>query len=214
MPGFRLSVDTAALEATQVLLGEGFRRADTSHFVVLSDCDTAWTNTRAQVLERTRDQYFRVAKRMGVLVVPHERKLLCVFFKDHEMYRAFARTHDRVEAAWVAGYYSTAANRIVFFNEASAPGYEDAGAQLDTYRARVRSLREQADAARANGQAVLAERFGTQADDLEERIRSAGKEAQRSCRRGIDAEDRARVHPPAVIQHRDAGPRSRLSRCG
>lgn len=174
-PGFRLAVDAKSLEATRGLLGPGFRRSDTPHFVVLSDCDVGWTNTRAQVLERTRDQYFRVARRMAVPVVPHEHKLLCILFQNHETYRAFARTHDGVEASWVAGYYSTNANRIVFFNEASAPGYADANSNLETYRTRVRSLREQAETAKTNGRAATADELNTKADALELGVRSASQ---------------------------------------
>src|SRR6185369_951492 len=88
-PGFSLEVDEAAVTLTRRALGGGFRRFDTPHFVVLSDCSSDWTQSRGDLLERARSQFFRVAERMGVPATPHRVRLLCVLFNDHGRYQAF-----------------------------------------------------------------------------------------------------------------------------
>ena len=170
-PGFRLLPETSRVDATAALVGPTFARSETPHFVILSDCDAGAVSSLGRTMERTRDQFYRVMRRMEVPVVPHERKLLCVLFSGSEAYRAFARTQDQMDAAWAAGYYSSATNRIVFFNDASAEGCREAVEAVRPWEARADEISRQAGAARQRGQIDVAEALAAQAEDLRTRAR-------------------------------------------
>lgn len=169
-PGFKLTADEGQVGEASRILGTGFRRSETSHFVLLSDCPPAWTQERARILERTRDQFYRVAGKMGIPAMPHRHKLLCVLFAEREAYRSFARAQDGMEAAWVAGYYTTAGNRIVFYNDSSSPAFTEAQAQVADAQTRARVLRDRAIAAERDGHATEAAALRERADELATRI--------------------------------------------
>jgi len=143
-PGFVLRADEEAVSATQTLLGEGFRRTETDHFVILSDASREWTRHKASLLERAHHQYFRFVDRLEFPAYPPRTKLLCVLFQDHAMYQAFAKTHDGVAAPWIAGYYAGLSNRIVFYDDQTGPAFRKAFEQLDGYERDVVDLRRQA----------------------------------------------------------------------
>lgn len=170
-PGFTLETNEAAVTFTMNRLGSAFQRYDTPHFVVLSDCDSSWTNARGDLLERTRTQFFRVARKMGLPAAPHRTKLLCVLFNDHDAYQAFARANDGLEAGWVAGYYATLSNRIVFYNDATSPMYEAVRDRLNTFERQMKEARNKAEEATRNQQKDLALRLLASADDLDKQIR-------------------------------------------
>lgn len=131
LPGFKLAADERAVERTRSQLGAGFYRYETSHFVILSDCDTNWTRARGSLLERARHQFYKVSERMGVPALPHEHKLLCVLFNEQDAYSRFAASYDGLTSSWVAGYYATGSNRIVFYNDASSRMLSEALDRLD-----------------------------------------------------------------------------------
>jgi uncharacterized protein DUF1570 len=171
-PGAAIQADDASVSRVMWQLGPGFSRFDTPHFVILSDCSPEWTSTRGDMLERTRSQFYRVTAAMGLPAYPHTHKLMCVLFNDHGSYQAFAKANDGLEAGWVAGYYATLSNRIVFYNDATSPVYEAARGRLKSYEEQMRETRgraEEADRARRGDQA---RRLHASADDLDQRIRS------------------------------------------
>lgn len=143
---FTLRADEPGVEKTHALLGKRFKRFDTPHFVVLSDADAAWVRERSMAAEHARTQFYRVMTKLDLPVVPHAARLVIVIFNDAAAYRAFARQHDHVDAAWVAGYFASGANRVVIFNQASA---EDARAAADVVARRgsaaINSLRAATD---------------------------------------------------------------------
>ena len=149
-------VDEGAVSQTLSELGGRATRHETRHFVVLSDTDLTWTAERAAMLERTRHQYYRSMRRLGMSLPPPERKLLCVLLNDQARFAEFAREHDGVHASWIAAYYSVRSNRIVLFNdtvplEAPNPGLV-AGSSVATLPAAPTpsSLQIAADEARRN----------------------------------------------------------------
>jgi hypothetical protein len=170
-PGFKLGVDEAIVGRNARLVGSSFRRTETPHFVILSDCAPDWTQARGRVLERTRDQFFRVAARLGAPVYPHRTKLLCILFDSRDDYTAFARAHDGMEAGWVAGYYATLSNRIVFYNDSSSPGFAAADERLEEAQAQVRQLRDRAMDAERESRPDAARQLRTRADDLERQVK-------------------------------------------
>lgn len=169
-PDFRLPIDPAAVAETERVLGPGFRRFDTPHFVVISDCPAGWTRARAALLERTRSEYFRATDKLGLRAAPHAAKLVCVLINEHERYQKFGHDLDGLGAAWVAGYYSTGGNRIVFYNDSTSPAFVAARAQLDEYDRRAESARADADAARP-ASTDLADRLLASAQDLSAQTR-------------------------------------------
>ncbi|MFM9994284.1 MAG: DUF1570 domain-containing protein [Phycisphaerales bacterium] len=170
--GSRPLPDESAVLATLRALPPGFRRSETTHFVVLSDCPIGWTRARETLLERTRHQFLRAAEKLQVKPPPPRVKLLCVLINKHETFRAFGRAHDGLDAGWVAGYYAASANRIVFYNDAASPEYDAVWKQLDDYQRQADDARRRGDAARADGQPPLADRLFAAADDLEGRVRT------------------------------------------
>jgi hypothetical protein len=173
-PGFRLPSDDADIAATKASLGAGFVRRETPHFVILSDCDLRWTQARGDLLERTWAQFFRVADRLQLDAYPPSHKLLCILFSRREDYLAFAAARDNLKSPWVGGYYSTAANHIVFYNDVST--HESAAEPLSRARAESRAARDRAAEARRQGNDDLANRLLAAADDLDERIRASERE--------------------------------------
>ena len=170
--GPRLPVDEAAVARALAALGTAFRRTETEHFVVLSDCPIPWTRTRESLLERARHQFFRAADRLELGPAPHAHKLVCVLINDHEDFRRFAREHDGLDAGWVAGYYAAASNRIVFYNDAVAPAYASVWDELAKYESQAGEARRRAEEARSRGEEQMAERLASAADDLVARINS------------------------------------------
>lgn len=171
-PGFKLTTDSDAIKTALAQLGPGFTRHETGHFVILSNCDLRWTQARGELLERTRSQFNRVADRLALDAVPPRNKLLCILINSRDAYLAFATTHDKLKAMWIAGYYSTRSNRIVFYNDTTGPEYEAARRELDRARADVKDARDKAAKAERDGNPGLAQRLNAAADDLESRIKS------------------------------------------
>lgn len=190
-PGFRLTADKARVGATANILGHGFARTETRHFVILSNASPAWTRRRGELLERSHHQFFRAMDRLGLPAIPPEHKLLCVLINDHDDYRAFAAAHDRVDAAWAAGYYATASNRVVFCNDATGPELLDALRELDAYKANVTSRLARAAEARQRHEDDLANRLEASADEFARRI---ADERERLLRQSSDFATAKAVH--------------------
>jgi NADH:ubiquinone oxidoreductase subunit 3 (subunit A) len=112
-------------------LGPGARVSRSTHFVVVSDCEHAWTRDRQTILERTFAAVERFARRVDAPFEWTGERLMCVLIEDHADYRAFAAAQDGVRAEWVAGYYSSAPNRVVFYDDRTAPWTREAHADLE-----------------------------------------------------------------------------------
>lgn len=122
----QLEPDEAEVSEAMRQLGAGFLRHETAHFIVLSDADIEWVRTRTALMERTRHQFYRVAARLGIPVVPHKHKLLCILIDSYEKYAEFALAQDNLDAPWIAGYYSLPHNRVVFYNDLNGPAFAPA----------------------------------------------------------------------------------------
>jgi len=146
--GRSLPIDEPAVAQTAAILGAGFARFESDHFVVLSDAARGAVRAKIRALERTYDQFFRAMDRLGVAAAPPTHRLLCVLFQEHAMYRAFAAAHDGVDAGWVAGYYAGLSNRAVFYEDATGPAFADAHESLRRAEADLDDARAAADRAR------------------------------------------------------------------
>jgi hypothetical protein len=167
---FRLACDESAIAEARAALNPSFLRYETAHFVILSDCTPDWSRTRGELLEETRRAFFRVVEKMGLPAYPHARKLVCILFNDHAQYRAFSRANDGLAAGWVAGYYATHSNRVVFYNDATSPMTAEARDRLKSSEDRLRDTRDQAARADRSRETDLAQRLHASADDMDKQI--------------------------------------------
>lgn len=159
--------EAAALAVRQ--LGELGRSASvlrSERFIIVSDAPQQWTLARQALLERALHQLRRFAARMGLELREPDRALLCVLVNDHADYTEFARRFDGVEAGWIAGYYASLSNRIVFYNDATSPVMERAGEQLSRYEQMAREARTQAARARSEKRSDVAATLEGRAGEL------------------------------------------------
>jgi len=166
------------------ILGPTFTVTETRHFVVLSDCGRDWTRARADLLERTHHQFMRMMEKIGLPSQTPEHKLPAIMFNEHAAYQAFAKSQDGITAPWVAGYYAAKGNRIVFYNDSTAPAVERASRHIEEAEVRAEQAKRQAEAARRerNQESVSKlERYAAElsayAADERERIREHAREA-------------------------------------
>lgn len=137
-------------------------RYETRHWLVLSDADVAWTREQGGRLERTVAEYRRVMRRLGIEPGPIRHKLVCVLFDDRADYRRFARSADQVAAEWVAGYYSPAADRTVFYRADANPSVVAARARLAELEDDLAGIESRLLDARREGDLDRARRLETQ----------------------------------------------------
>ena len=164
---FTLPPDERAIERAMARVGTRMHRFESANFVVLSDCDAAWTRSKISLLERTRHQYLRFVDQIGMPILPPEFKLLCVMFSDHDQYSQFASNEDKVNAPWAGGYFATQANRVVLFDDRQSPAIRQAHARLDAHETQVAETRERAKAAQNSGWTAMADALTEAADRLE-----------------------------------------------
>ncbi len=155
-------------------------------FVVVSDCDQQWTLGRIGLLERAVHQFGRFADKLGIDLDDDApagaSRLLCVLVNDHDAYREFAQRNDGVEAGWIAGYYASLSNRIVFYNDATNPAAQEAGDKLEEFDRLAQQAREMASKARAEHRADVAATLDARATDLSARLKAERQRLQKSTR--------------------------------
>jgi len=169
-PGRELPVDELAAERTMAEAGPAFARYETEHFVLFSNCDRDWTISRARLLDRTYYQFHRMMRRLGLEGVPPAEKLQCVLIDRHEEYAAFARRFDGVDAAWIAGYYASRNNRVVFYNDADSPAFRVASQHLDEFRTVAAKAEKRASEARRANSGARVDELEDQAQRIREHI--------------------------------------------
>ena len=123
LPGFRLPVSERDVAAAMSDAERPLERYETRHFVILSDADPEWVRARGEVMEEARRAYRGEIRRLGARIAPHETKLVIILWRSKAHFSAYAEQIDRLEASWVAGYYSIADNRAIFYDDRSSiPG--------------------------------------------------------------------------------------------
>lgn len=155
--GFQLAVDRVRVDAALKQLGSGAWETETDHFVIVSNTSRAWTRQRAALLERAYKEVHRFGAKLGVRMHPPEAKLLCVLIADHDEYEALAQAHDGVRASWVAGYYASDSNRIVFYDDSTGPAFVEARNHLQQLRAQMESSASEGEQARAEAAELSAQ---------------------------------------------------------
>ncbi len=205
-PDFDLPTDEASISETANLLGSEFSRMETAHFVILADTDRDWTLGKANLLERTFRQFFRVTDRLDYPAHPPKEKLLCIFFRDHSMYRAFAREHDKVEAPWIAGYYAGLSNRVVFYDDRTSPGFTHAFGELDRYQRDAHDIRTQAKEAERSKDKDRAQFLAARAESLESQVQ---QERGRLASEASYAADAKTIHEATHLLAFNCGVQSR-----
>lgn len=182
----------AALAVEQVEdLGSDATVTRAGGFIIVSDADARWTQVRAALIQRAHHQYERFADRLGFALTEPEEPLLCVLINDHDAYTRFAQAHDGVQAGWVAGYYASLSNRIVFYNDETSPAAAQAAERLAEYDRVVTEARTLAAQARKEKRADVAASLEARAGEMGSRLKAERKKVERSTR--VSAEAKA-VH--------------------
>lgn len=123
---YDLPKDHPQADQLQKELGNQFKRYQTPHFIILSDANSLWTRNHASRLERAYHQFFRVADNLELKPLPLRTRLICIVMNDHDDFIAYASKKDNMNAAWIAGYYSSLPNYVVFYNTFTGPAMSDA----------------------------------------------------------------------------------------
>lgn len=152
-----LASESEPYEKARQALPDRFVEHETRRFVVFSDAPTSATRDQAERMERVHHQFQRFASRLDLRPLPLRHKLVCVLFHKREDYQAFAREHDGVVDPWIAGYYSPANDRVVFYDIESNPSLTQARTKLEQMRTRMASLDVRLGLAERNGRRGEAE---------------------------------------------------------
>jgi hypothetical protein len=139
-----LESESEAASAARDRLPARFHEYETRRFVVFSDAEPGWTRRQAEQLERAYHQFDRFCRRLAVRPQPLRHKLVAVAFRSRNDYQQFARRHDDVRDAALAGYYSPRHQRVVFYHVESNPSLTEARGQLDDMHDQIRDIESQA----------------------------------------------------------------------
>lgn len=166
--------ESAAKLAVEQLASLGSRAtiSRVDGFIIVSDADQQWTQNRAALLQRAAHQFSRFANRLGFDLTPTEEPLVAVLIHDHERYTRFASRHDQVEAGWIAGYYASLSNRIVFYNDETGPMAEAANDRLREYDAMLIQAKSMAADARRDRRTEVAASLDSRAGELSSKLKS------------------------------------------
>ena len=107
--------DSRPLAAARRDVPRGFREERSTHFVILTDAEPAWTLGVSRRLEQSHRDFESFVRRLDLEAVPLRLRLVCIVFREKRDFEAFARERDGVAASWAHGYYSPARDRIVLY---------------------------------------------------------------------------------------------------
>lgn len=163
---------SAALAVQQLgQLGSRATISRSGRFIIVSDAEAQWTLGRGALLERAAHQFRRFADRLGYTLTPGSEPLVCVLINDHDRYATFAAQHDGVEAGWVAGYYASLSNRIVFYNDETSPALDKARQQLADFESLADEARDLAKGARSDKRIEVAATLESRASEIDAKAR-------------------------------------------
>ncbi len=95
-----------------------------SHFLVVYNTDRNWAINRAVLLEETHHTFFSTFRQARQRPWPLKKRLVCVLLDDQKTFVEYAKKIDKADMSWASGYYSSRTNRIVFFNDVTAPAFK------------------------------------------------------------------------------------------
>ncbi|MFM9956718.1 MAG: DUF1570 domain-containing protein [Phycisphaerales bacterium] len=168
-----LDAEASAKLAVEQLQALGSRSTLTraEPFLIVSDAEAAWTQNRAALLQRASHQFKRFADRLGFRLEPSEQPLVVVLVNDHDRYAEFARRHDAVDAGWVAGYYASLSNRVVFYNDETGPMAAQAGERLREFDDLVSRAKDMASDARRERRPEVAATLEKRAAEMAAKVK-------------------------------------------
>jgi hypothetical protein len=115
-----LSEESDRLAAARKLL-PAFSLSSTAHYVLLTDAPKDSAAKVLDLLETTHDAFHADCRRLKFEPEPLRHKLVAILFTDKAAYTAFAKTSDRMDRKWAAGYYNPSADRLVIYDLYSSP---------------------------------------------------------------------------------------------
>lgn len=120
--------------------GEGTYLRVTPHYLLVYNTPHPWADSRADLLERAHEAFYRVMGAAGFDPRPIDGRLVGVLFNEHRDYLAYGRDRDGIDVSSAGGYYSPMSNRIAMFNTQSSP-------QLAKQRRQISRLEQSIDQA-------------------------------------------------------------------
>jgi hypothetical protein len=162
-----LAKESDAYALARAAVPERFEEYETRRYVILSDADPRWVRTQCQRLERACSRFARFATELELRALPLRHKLVAVVFDHRADFLAFARTDGNAASARLAGYYSLADDRLVFYHVESNENIMDARADLEALHAEAEAIRRRSRRARSTGDRTEANEMRR---DLERRL--------------------------------------------
>lgn len=138
--------------ALQKELGPRFTQHHSANFTIIHDTDEAWAKSRASMLENALMVFYQRFSQAGFRPIPLTERLVCVMFKDHADYKAYAMRIDGIDIAWASGYYSPRSNRIAFFNNDTSPEMKNIQTQIAQQQTLISQLGIEERQAASGGQ--------------------------------------------------------------
>jgi len=159
------AVSSSVLAETRAQLDASFKLYETRHFAILSDADERWSRIQGDRLERAHDRFIRFANNLQLRPLPLDHKLVAVAFDERADFMGFARADGNSADARLAGYYSPARDRLVFYHVESDENIASARRQLEDMQAEITAAVRASRRARRIGQREEARRLAEEADD-------------------------------------------------
>ncbi|MEX2673226.1 MAG: DUF1570 domain-containing protein [Phycisphaeraceae bacterium] len=120
---------------------DGTHLRTSDHFLIVYDMPHAWADTRVRLLEQVHDAFYEQLIKAGFQPLPLHERLVCILFASHDDYLAYARQIGVGAMENTGGFYTSAANRVVFFSNRANPQLRQHGQRLEQMRRQIQQLR-------------------------------------------------------------------------
>ncbi|MEX0741464.1 MAG: DUF1570 domain-containing protein, partial [Phycisphaeraceae bacterium] len=96
--------------------------------------------TRVRLLEQVHDAFYEQLIKADFQPLPLHERLVCILFASHDDYLAYARQIGVGAMENTGGFYTSAANRVVFFSNRANPQLRQHGQRLEQMRRQIQQL--------------------------------------------------------------------------
>lgn len=122
-----IPINEDAAQRLRIEFGPSFKIYHTPHYRICHDCDEMFLQRRAQLFEKAYERFYRYFEEKGFSLAVIPDHLEAVLFDTREEFVAYVQSEQRRTApppggyipvgfAKSAGFYSSATNRVMFYN--------------------------------------------------------------------------------------------------
>ncbi len=126
----------------QAVLGTGAILLETDHFAIVSTADAEFTKERAGLIERVRTGFYKQFGKRGFPLKRHEKRLEAVIFGDEQSFRKFCARNFPQLGSGAAGFYTTATNRLYFFDQGASPNAKGIERNVEQFKQHLDAIKE------------------------------------------------------------------------